>query len=134
MKKEYFVYMITNTSGMLYTGVTNDLERRMLQHKSKSVSGFASRYNLAKLVYFESTTYAIEAISREMQIKSWLRKKKVALIETQNPGWKDLNEPNNDVILRERSDRSIRNHRGRILRCAQDDKEKRRIKEAETAR
>jgi putative endonuclease len=102
----YYVYMVTNTTGMLYTGVTNDLERRVYEHKIKLVHGFTARYNLSKLVYYESTNDAMAAITREKQIKGWLRKKKVALIETMNPKWRDLSEGWYDttVILKERSD------------------------------
>ena len=101
--REYYVYMMTNVTGMLYTGVTNDLERRVYEHKNKLVKGFTSRYNLNKLVFFESTDDITIAIAREKQIKGWLRKKKVALIETMNPKWNDLSEDWYDtpVILRE---------------------------------
>ena len=77
---------------MLYTGVTNDLDRRMYEHKNKLIPGFASKYNLKKLVYFEETIDVNAAITREKQIKGWLRKKKVALIELENPEWTDLSE------------------------------------------
>ncbi len=91
--RQYYVYILTNRKqGVLYTGVTNDLERRIYEHKNKLISGFASKYNLTKLVYFEETTDVNAAITREKQIKGWLRKKKVALIESKNPEWKDLSE------------------------------------------
>lgn len=91
--RQYYVYILTNRKhGVLYTGVTNDLERRIYEHKCKLILGFASRYNLRKLVYFEETTDVNAAIAREKQIKGWLRKKKVALIESMNPEWKDLTE------------------------------------------
>ena len=77
---------------MLYTGVTNNLERRMYEHKNKLIPGFASKYNLKKLVYFEETIDVSAAITREKQIKGWLRKKKVALIELENPKWNDLSK------------------------------------------
>ena len=89
---EYYVYMMTNTTGMLYTGVTNDLEKRVYEHKMKLLPGFTARYNMTKLVYYESTHDVNAAITREKQIKGWLRRKKVALIETMNPKWKDLSE------------------------------------------
>jgi len=88
---EYYVYMMTNTTGM-YTGVTNDLERRVHEHKMKLLPGFTSSYNLDKLVYYEDTNDVIAAIAREKQIKGWLRKKKVALINSVNPKWKDLSK------------------------------------------
>jgi len=91
--RQYYVYILTNRKqGVLYTGVTNNLERRMYEHKNKLIPGFASKYNLKKLVYFEETIDVNAAITREKQIKGWLRKKKVALIESMNPDWKDLTE------------------------------------------
>jgi putative endonuclease len=84
------VYIMTNYAHTLYTGVTNDLERRVYEHKNKMVPGFTSRYGLNSLVYFDATENVESAILREKQIKGWLRKKKVALIESMNPEWKDL--------------------------------------------
>jgi putative endonuclease len=103
---EYYVYMMTNTTGMLYTGVTNNLERRVYEHKTKLIQGFTSKYNMDKLVYFESTNDVEVAIRREKQIKGWLRKKKVQLINSMNPEWQDLSREWYDlpVILKERSD------------------------------
>ena len=89
---QYFVYIMTNKSGTLYTGVTNNLERRIYEHKHHLVKGFTKKYKIDKLVYFEETNDIHAAISREKQIKGWLRKKKIALIESMNPGWKDLSE------------------------------------------
>jgi putative endonuclease len=89
---QYFVYIMTNKSGTLYTGVTNNLERRIYEHKHHLVKGFTNKYNIDKLVYFEETSDINAAISREKQIKGWLRKKKIALIESLNPGWKDLSQ------------------------------------------
>ena len=71
-------------------GVTNDLVRRVSAHKRKQTPAFTSRYNISRLVYFEETNDAREAIAREKQIKGWLRKKKIALIESVNPTWEDL--------------------------------------------
>jgi putative endonuclease len=92
MSKEYYVYIMANHSKTLYTGMTNDLERRVYEHKNKLTPGFTSKYNINKLVLFESTTNVDEAIKREKQIKGWLRKKKIALIESQNPNWEDLSK------------------------------------------
>jgi putative endonuclease len=89
---QYFVYIMTNKSGTLYTGVTNNLERRIYEHKHHLVDGFTKKYKITKLVFFEETNDINVAISREKQIKGWLRKKKIALIESMNPGWKDLSE------------------------------------------
>ena len=91
--KNYYVYIITNfTNSTLYIGVTNNLERRLYEHKNKLVDGFSKRYNLNKLVYFEETTNIETAIKREKQLKSWKRDKKETLIKNINPTWKDLSE------------------------------------------
>jgi putative endonuclease len=87
---EYWVYIMTNVTGMLYTGVTNNIWRRVSEHKAKSVPGFTSRYNLTKLVYCESTSDVYATIAREKHIKGWVRSKKIALINSMNPAWKDL--------------------------------------------
>ena len=71
-------------------GVTNNLERRMYEHKNKLICGFTKRYNLTKLIYYEATTDIRDAIYREKQLKGWLRSKKIALIEESNLGWDDL--------------------------------------------
>ena len=89
--KNFYVYILTNNSNkVMYVGVTNDLERRVFEHRQKRVKGFTSRYNISKLVYFEHTEDAVAAISREKQIKGWLRAKKNALVESMNPQWQDL--------------------------------------------
>jgi putative endonuclease len=81
---------MSNKSRSLYTGVTNDLERRIYEHKQKLVPGFTAKYNITRLVYFEVTEDVGAAIAREKQIKGWLRIKKIALIESMNPKWTDL--------------------------------------------
>ena len=83
---------MTNKSKTLYTGVTNDLQRRVFEHKRLMVRGFTKKYRITKLVYFETGSDIKAAIYREKQIKGWLRKKKIALIESVNPEWKDLSE------------------------------------------
>jgi putative endonuclease len=88
----YFVYILSSRTKVLYIGVTGDLERRLWQHKEHVVDGFTAKYNVTALVYFEQTTDVREAIAREKQIKGWRRSKKVALIESVNPEWKDLSE------------------------------------------
>ena len=75
---------------MLYTGVTNDLHRRVSEHRDHVVDGFTKRHNVTRLVYFESTTDILEAIAREKQIKGWSRSKKIAVVNSMNPEWKDL--------------------------------------------
>jgi putative endonuclease len=88
----YFVYIMTNTyNTVLYTGVTNDLGRRVWEHRNKvNKSSFTSMYNIHKLVYYESFLYILDAIKREKQIKGGSRKKKIQLIEKKNKDWKDL--------------------------------------------
>ena len=88
--KQYYVYIMTNRSRTLYTGVTNDLQRRVYEHKRKLVPGFTLKYRILKLVYFEVSEDIHAAIAREKQIKGWLRGKKMASIESANPEWKDL--------------------------------------------
>ena len=90
--KRYYVYILTNKSRTLYTGVTNDLLRRVHEHKQKLVQGFTARYNITHLAYFEETTDVQAALAREKQIKGWLRMKKIALIESLNPRWEDLSD------------------------------------------
>ena len=89
----YYVYMITNKNNkVLYTGVNNDLKRRIYEHKNRLVEGFSSKYNLTKLVYYNETSDIKEAIAFEKKIKGWLRAKKDALINEINPEWDDLSK------------------------------------------
>jgi len=90
--KQYFVYILANKSKMLYTGITNNLERRIFEHKQHLVEGYTQKYQITSLVYYDETNDVNAAIAREKQIKGWLRKKKIALIESMNPEWKDLSE------------------------------------------
>ena len=84
---------MTNTNNtVLYTGVTNNLQRRVYEHKNKLIEGFTKRYNLTKLVYYELTYHAEAAIKREKQLKSWKRQWKIELIESVNKGWRDLTD------------------------------------------
>ena len=89
--RSYWVYIMTNANnGVLYTGVTNDLHRRVIQHKARLGSAFTSKYRINKLVFYEAFRRVIEAISAEKRIKAGSRAKKIALIEALNPEWKDL--------------------------------------------
>jgi putative endonuclease len=91
MSRQYYVYIMSNdTNTVTYTGVTNDLLAMVDQHKKKTNKGFTSRYNINKLVYFETCEEVESVILREKQIKSWPRKDKVTLISTMNPEWHDL--------------------------------------------
>ena len=86
----YYVYIMSNNTRTLYTGVTNDLIRRVYEHKNKLVPGFTQKYKLDRLVYYESTGDVRAALQREKQIKGWVRAKKVGLIISKNPAWRDL--------------------------------------------
>jgi putative endonuclease len=92
MDKTFHVYMLAGKSGVLYTGITNNLVRRVWEHKQKQTPGFTQKYNVTNLVWFEAHGRATSAIAREKQIKAWRRAKKVALIAAMNPQWKDLSE------------------------------------------
>jgi putative endonuclease len=90
--REYYVYIMTNRSGTLYTGVTSNLERRMDEHKQKLVEGFTKKYNIDMLVYYEVTNDVREALEREKQVKAWRRSRRLDLIESMNPDWRDLSD------------------------------------------
>jgi putative endonuclease len=90
MPNQYYVYIMTNAVRTLYIGVTNDLERRVYEHKCKLAEGFTKRYHVSWLAYYETTTEVAAAIAREKQLKGWLRSKKIALVESMNPRWIDL--------------------------------------------
>jgi len=92
MNKKYYVYIATNKSHTLYIGVTNNLQRRMDEHKNKIVKGFTEKYNINKLVYFQEFNTPEEAINAEKKIKGWTRVKKINLIKSINPDFKDLLE------------------------------------------
>ena len=87
---EYYTYIMTNQRRTLYTGVTNNLVRRVYEHRHKLLDGFTKRYNLTWLAHYEATSDVRSAIAREKEIKGWRRSKKVELIESANPQWKDL--------------------------------------------
>src|SRR6266404_4109860 len=89
---EYYVYIVTNKLWTLYTGVANDLARRVWEHKHKSTKGFTSRYRIGKLVYYEMFSDIRDAIAREKQIKGWTRARKMALVKGVNPTWQDLSK------------------------------------------
>jgi putative endonuclease len=86
------VYILASKSGVLYTGVTNHIDRRFIEHQRKQLHGFTAQYNVIRLVHYEGFGDIRAAIAREKQIKGWLRKKKIALIEATNPSWRDLSE------------------------------------------
>ena len=90
--KVYYLYILTSIRGTLYVGVTNDLVRRVNEHKQGDIPSFTSRYNVHRLVYFEEHPEITHALSREKEIKRWRRSKKIRLIESTNPRWIDLSE------------------------------------------
>lgn len=90
VEKQYWVYILTNRSKTLYIGITNNLPRRVWEHKNKQVDGFTQKYHIDQLVYYEETGNVMSALEREKQLKKWRREKKVALIHQKNPDWLDL--------------------------------------------
>jgi putative endonuclease len=90
--RTFYVYIMAGKYRTLYTGMTNDLERRVYEHKHKLTPGFTSKYNINRLVHIETYSNARDAIQRGKQIKGWLRARKVALIISDNPTWKDLSK------------------------------------------
>ena len=90
---QYYLYILSNKyNGTLYIGVTNDLERRMFEHKNKLIEGFTKKYSLNRLIYFETFQYINDAIKREKNMKKWKRQWKINLIEEENPNWQDLSK------------------------------------------
>lgn len=90
--RNYYVYILTNRSRTFYVGMTDSLERRVLEHKQKLIEGLTKRYDITRLVYCEVFNNVREAVAREKQIKDWRREKKITLIESVNPKWRDLSE------------------------------------------
>jgi len=87
----HYVYIVTNVKkGTLYIGITRNLEHRLWEHENKTLEGFTKKYNCSKLVYYEEYALAVDAISREKNLKKWKRNWKIKLIELTNPEWKDL--------------------------------------------
>ena len=92
-EKAYYVYILTNWNNkVMYVGITNNLERRIYEHKEKVVKGFTEKYNVNKLVFYEQTSDIAEALNREKEIKKWRREKKNRLVVNTNPLWRDLSE------------------------------------------
>ena len=91
-RKEYnfYVYIMASDSGTLYIGITNNLIRRIMEHKEQEIKGFSKKYSCHKLIYYEHYSYVFDAINREKEIKKWSRQKKVNLIKGANPSWRDL--------------------------------------------
>ncbi len=111
MSKSYYIYILASRSRNLYTGVTNDLTRRALEHRQGHIPSFTGRYRIHRLVHFEFFGDVRAAIAREKQIKAWRRAKKVALIEAGNPTWEDLGA----------GWHAPAGHEKQIPRCARDD-------------
>ncbi|MCC6793057.1 MAG: GIY-YIG nuclease family protein [Thermomicrobiales bacterium] len=87
---DFHIYIMSSPSRTLYIGMTNNIERRVWEHKQKRLPGFTARYNVTMLVYCEAYAVPLEAIAREKELKGWLRRRKVELIEAENPDWQDL--------------------------------------------
>ena len=92
LTNQYYVYIMSSRSRVIYIGVTNNLQRRVWQHQQKLIEGFTQRYNVTRLVYYEVTGDVHSALERKKELKGWRRSKKVALIESMNPVWRDLSE------------------------------------------
>ena len=88
----YYVYILASAKKALYIGVTNDLRRRVYEHKTGTVPGFTTRYQINRLVYYEVAGEPLSAIAREKQLKGWVRRRKIELIESANPEWEDLSD------------------------------------------
>lgn len=101
----YFVYILTNRTRTLYTGMTNDLKKRVWQHKQKRIPGFTAKYNVNQLVWFDSFPTADQAIAAEKRIKGWLRWKKIELIQQENRRWHDYSV---ELLKGETANRSLR--------------------------
>ena len=117
--RRYYVYIMASSSRILYVGITNDIRRRVWEHKNDVNPGFTSKYRIHRLVYFESFKYVGNAIAREKRLKGWLREKKVALIRSANPTWEDLSAGWFDAISLKPD---VSASEKQVLRCAQDDK------------
>jgi putative endonuclease len=113
---EYYVYIMTSRSGVLYTGVTSNVLRRVQEHKAKKTGGFTARYNINRLVYCESTDNIESAIVREKQIKGWRRDRKIELIESINPEWNDISVELMDGDTKYSSTKPVFRHRDSSLR------------------
>ena len=90
--KTYYVYIMNSPTGTLYTGMTSNLKRRVYEHKQKLRDGFTKKYNVTRLAYYEETDDVQTALAREKEIKKWRRSKKITLIKTMNPKWRDLSQ------------------------------------------
>ena len=120
--RRYYVYIMASKSRVLYIGVTNDIRRRVWEHKNDVTPGFTSKYRIHRLVYFETFKYVGKAIAREKRLKGWLRERKVALIRSENSTWEDLSEKwfDGNNVVQVKLEKSVGEKQ--VLRFAQDDK------------
>lgn len=95
----HYIYIMSSKGKVLYVGMTNNLFRRIYEHKNKINEGFSAKYNVNKLVYYEEVENLASAQNREKQIKGWLREKKIKLIENLNPEWEDISAPILDKVI-----------------------------------
>jgi len=112
--RDYYVYIMSNRTHVLYIGVTNDLLRRVEEHREGILGGFTSKYKLRRLVYYEHSNDVVAAIAREKQLKNWRREKRIALIERMNPTWSDLSREMFGEV--EVADESVADEPGKSLR------------------
>ncbi len=92
MNHSYWTYIVASRTGTLYVGITNNIERRIWEHKTGQIDGFSQKYHCERLVYYEVFDQVLDAIAREKRLKGWRREKKIVLIESRNPRWEDLAE------------------------------------------
>ena len=119
--RRYYVYIMASKSRVLDIGLTNDIWRRVWEHKNNAAPGFTGKYRVHRLVHFEEFKYVGNAIAREKRLKGWLRARKVALIRSANPTWEDLSEKwfDGKNVIHVKLDQSAGEKQ--VLRCAQDD-------------
>jgi putative endonuclease len=120
--RHYYVYIMASKSRVLYIGITNDICRRVWEHRRNAFPGFTSKYRIHRLVHYETFKYVGNAITREKQLKGWLRSKKLALISCTNPTWEDLGEQWFDGENFRRIHFEPIAEKQQVLRSAQDDK------------
>ena len=124
--RRFYVYIMASKSRVLYIGITNDIWRRVWEHKHDLIPGFTSKYRVHRLVHFETFQYVGNAITREKELKGWLRVRKVALISSANPTWEDLGggwfDGGNVRRIQFEVEAEVDARKSRSFACAQDDK------------
>ncbi len=121
--RQFYVYIMASKSRVVYTGITNNLQRRVWEHKHNELPGFTSQYRVHRLVYYETFKYVGNAIAREKRIKGWIRSRKITLVESLNPTWEDLSEHWGERIELFNPECLPEAAEKQVLRFAQDDKQ-----------